>query len=160
MRLLFLKRPFDIAFSLFGIVVSFPLWILFSLLILLEDGFPIFYKQKRMGKNRKKFYVLKFRTMIKDADKLGIWTSENDKRVLKVGKFLRKTALDELPSLLNILKGDMSVVGPRALAVEEQEFLERKIPGFEKRLSVKPGLTGLSQVYNLEDDPYKKLEMD
>lgn len=160
MKLLFLKRPFDIAFSLFGLMFSLPLWLLFALLILLEDGPPIFYRQKRIGKNGKEFYVLKFRTMVKDADKLGIWTTENDKRILKVGKFLRKTALDELPSLLSILKGDMSVVGPRALAVEEQEFLEKKIPGFEKRLKVRPGLTGLSQVYNPEDDPYKKLELD
>jgi lipopolysaccharide/colanic/teichoic acid biosynthesis glycosyltransferase len=100
--------------------------------------------------------------MIPDAEKQAsvVWTFENDPRITKVGRFLRRTALDELPSLLSILKGDMSFVGPRALAVEEQRFLEKKIPGFEKRLAVCPGLTGLSQVYNPEDDPYKKLEYD
>lgn len=161
MRLCFLKRPFDFVLSLLGIVFSLPLWILIALLILLEDGRPIFYRQKRAGKDGKEFDIFKFRTMIRNADKKGsLWTNENDSRVTKIGKILRRTALDELPSLLNILKGDMSFVGPRALAVEEQKFLEEKIPGFEKRLYVRPGLTGLSQVYNPNDDPYLKLNYD
>lgn len=160
-RFLFLKRPLDIALSLFGIIFSLPLWVLFALLILLEDGRPIFYKQKRAGKDRKEFNVFKFRTMIKNADEKGPpWTNENDPRVTKIGKILRKTALDELPSLLSILKGDMSFVGPRALAFEEQKFLEEKIPGFEKRLAIRPGLTGLAQVFNPDDDPYLKLKYD
>jgi len=160
MRLLFLKRPFDFIVSFIGILLSLPLWLLIGIMILIEDGFPIFYFQERMGRNRKVFRVLKFRSMVKDAERQGIWTNENDPRVTKVGRFLRKTAMDELPSLLSILKGDMSFVGPRALAVEEQCLLEEKIPGFEKRLEVKPGLTGLSQVFNTDDDPYKKLEYD
>ena len=121
---------------------------------------PIFYRQKRIGKNGEIFYVVKFRTMVKDADKISIWTYENDPRITKIGKLLRRTAMDELPSLWSILKGDMSFVGPRALAVEEQKYLEQKIPGFEKRLLVRPGLTGLAQVYNPEDDPYKKFKYD
>uniref|UniRef100_A0A7C4TH17 Sugar transferase n=1 Tax=candidate division WOR-3 bacterium TaxID=2052148 RepID=A0A7C4TH17_UNCW3 len=161
MRFLFLKRPFDIVLSFTGIIVSLPLWFLIGVMILIEDGFPIFYSQERMGKNRRIFKVFKFRSMVKDADRNGpVWTYENDTRITKVGRILRKTAFDELPSLLSILKGDMSFVGPRALAIEEQRFLEQKISGFEKRLSVHPGLTGLAQVYNLFDDPYKKIELD
>lgn len=160
MKLLILKRPFDFTLSLLGIIISLPLWGLFALLVWLEHGFPIFYGQRRMGKNRREFTVLKFRTMVKNADKMGVWTDENDPRITKVGKFLRRTAMDELPSLLSILKGDMSFVGPRALVVEEQKFLERQIPCFEKRLSVRPGLTGLAQVFNPNDDPYLKLKYD
>ena len=156
------KRLFDIFLASIGLILSLPLWVLISIAIKLEDGGPIFYSQERVGKNGKIFRILKFRSMIPDAEKQAsvTWTFENDPRITKVGKFLRRTALDELPSLLSILKGDMSFVGPRALAVEEQKFLEKKIPGFEKRLAVCPGLTGLSQVYNPEDDPYKKLEYD
>lgn len=147
--------------SLIGIIISMPLWVLISLLIWFEDKTPIFYKQKRAGKKGKEFTVLKFRTMIKDADKNGpVWTNDGDPRVTRIGRILRRTALDELPSLLSILKGDMSFVGPRALAVQEQQLLEKQIPGFEKRLSVRPGLTGLSQVYNYEDDPHLKLHYD
>jgi len=160
MKSLVLKRTFDFCLSLFGIIISLPLWIIFAVAIVIEDGFPVFYSQKRMGKDGKVFNVLKFRSMVKDADKKGIWTDENDPRVTKIGRFLRRTAMDELPSLLSILKGDMSFVGPRALVVEEQKLLEKQIPNFEKRLAVKPGLTGLAQVYNPEDDPHKKLELD
>ncbi len=99
--------------------------------------------------------------MIKGADKIGpSWTIEDDPRLTKVGKILRKTALDELPSLLSIFRGDMSFVGPRALAIDEQKLLENKIPDFAKRLSVRPGLTGLAQVYNPEDDPILKIKYD
>ena len=160
MKLLFLKRPFDFVLSLFGIIVSLPLWGIIAFLIWLEDGFPVFYRQRRMGKNRKEFTILKFRTMVKNADKMGVWTEENDPRITRVGKFLRRTAMDELPSLLSILKGDMSFVGPKALAIEEQKILEKMIKGFEKRLQVRPGLTGLSQVYNVSDDPNLKLKYD
>lgn len=160
MKLLFLKRPFDFVLSLFGIIVSFPLWVIIAFFVWLEGGFPIFYRQRRMGKNRKEFTLLKFRTMVKNADKMGVWTEKNDPRITRVGKFLRRSAMDELPSLLSILKGDMSFVGPKPLVVEEQKLLENMIPGFEKRLKVRPGLTGLSQVYNVSDDPNLKLKYD
>ncbi len=160
MKLLFLKRSFDFTLSLIGIVISLPLWGLFAFLVWLESEGPVFYRQRRAGKGGREFTVLKFRTMVRDADKMGVWTEENDPRVTRVGKFLRRTAMDELPSLLSILKGDMSFVGPRALAVEEQRLLEKQIPGFENRLAVRPGLTGLAQVYNPEDDPRRKLELD
>jgi lipopolysaccharide/colanic/teichoic acid biosynthesis glycosyltransferase len=159
------KRIFDLGVLISTYILLFPLWFilwtLIPLLIWLEDRGPIFYKQKRAGRNGKEFEVYKFRTMVKDADKNGpAWTSEGDQRITKFGKILRKTALDELPSLLSILKGDMSFVGPRALAKNEQEYLEKEIPGYEKRLAVRPGLTGLAQVYNIEDDPYLKLRYD
>lgn len=131
------------------------------LLIWLEDRGPVFYPQARAGKDGKPFTVLKFRSMVPDADKRGpAWTTSSDPRITKVGRFLRKTALDELPELLSIWKGDMSFVGPRALAVAEQRHLEEEIPGFHQRLSVRPGLTGLAQVYNTSDDAVEKLKYD
>ena len=99
--------------------------------------------------------------MAADADRLGpAWNVEDDARVTKVGKILRRTALDELPQILSIWKGDMTFVGPRALAIAEQEKLEKQIPGFERRLSVRPGLTGLAQVYNRTNDSDLKLKYD
>jgi lipopolysaccharide/colanic/teichoic acid biosynthesis glycosyltransferase len=159
------KRLFDIFLSSLGIILSSPLWIIFSLAIILEDGFPVFYRQERVGKNGRIFKVLKFRSMIKDAEKEGvpIQATENDPRVTKVGRVLRATAMDELPQLWNILKGDMSFVGPRALRPEEKEVYgnpETKriedIPGYRKRQTVLPGLTGLAQVYLPSDAPRRK----
>lgn len=164
MKLPFLKRPFDFVLSLFGIIISLPLWILFGLLILIEDGWPIFYRQERVGRGGKIFKALKFRSMIKDAEKgIGpVQASENDPRVTKVGKILRATAMDELPQLINILKGDMSFVGPRALRPAEIEVHGKPdetkiedIPGYKERLAVRPGLTGMAQVY-LPTDALRK----
>lgn len=159
------KRPFDLIVLFLAHLILLPIWLLIwiviPLLIWLNDKGPVFYGQKRVGRGGKEFMVFKFRTMVKDADRNGpTWTLEGDPRVTRVGRILRKTALDELPSLLSILKGDMSFVGPRALAMEEQKFLEKTISGFEKRLSVRPGLTGLSQVYNRDDEPRRKLRYD
>jgi lipopolysaccharide/colanic/teichoic acid biosynthesis glycosyltransferase len=151
-----LKRAFDIFLSLVGIIGSSPLWILFALAVLIEDGLPIFYLQNRVGKNGRIFKGIKFRSMIKDAEKdLGpVQAVENDPRVTKVGRLLRATAMDELPQLINILKGDMSFVGPRALRPAEKEVRGspeeteiEKIPSYQERLAVRPGLTGLAQVY-------------
>ena len=161
------KRPFDLT-VLIGVHL-FPLltpvwlliWVLIPLIIWMEDRGPVFYRQNRIGKDGRVFTVLKFRTMVTDADRRGpVWNDENDPRVTKVGRILRRTALDELPEILSILKGDMTFVGPRALAVEEQQYLEGQIPGFEQRLKVRPGLTGLAQVYNLTDDADLKLKYD
>jgi len=165
MKALFLKRPFDITLSFLGLILSSPLWVFFSLLIWLEDRGPIFYLQERVGENGKVFKALKFRSMIKGAEKdTGpIQASEDDPRVTKVGKILRATAMDELPQLVNILKGEMSFVGPRALRPEEIENHSRQekkglseIPHFKERHSVTPGLTGLTQVYLPKDAPRRK----
>ena len=151
-----LKRSFDITLSLIGLIVSFPLWVLFAFLIWLEDRGSIFYKQDRVGKNNRIFKVLKFRSMIKDAEKdVGpVQAKEDDPRVTKAGRILRATAMDELPQLINIFKGDISFVGPRALRPKESEAHDgpdtmeiEKIPGYKERHSVRPGLTGLAQIY-------------
>ncbi|NIO21901.1 MAG: sugar transferase [Candidatus Aenigmarchaeota archaeon] len=160
-----IKRNFDIFLSILGLLISSPLWIVFGLLILIEDGLPIFYLQERIGKGGTIFKALKFRSMIKDAEKeLGpVQAVENDPRVTKVGRILRATAMDELPQLVNILKGDMSFVGPRALRPAELEVRGnpgalriQNIFGYRERLAVKPGLTGLAQVYLPTDAPRQK----
>ena len=121
----------------------------------------MFFSQTRAGKNGKDFTLLKFRTMVKDAEISGpIWTVDGDKRVTPVGRILRKTALDELPGLLSILKGDMSFVGPRALDIQEQKMLEQEVVGFESRLRVMPGVTGLAQVKDKYDVATDKLYYD
>ncbi|MEW6417144.1 MAG: sugar transferase [Nitrospirota bacterium] len=151
-----LKRLFDICLSSIGIIGSSPLWILFSITIMLEDGWPIFYFQERVGKNGRMFRTLKFRSMVLDAEKKTgpVQAVENDPRVTKIGRILRATAMDELPQLINILIGDMSFVGPRALRPEEKEVHGNPdetniedIPGYKERLTLRPGLTGIAQVY-------------
>ena len=164
-KALFLKRPFDIALSFFGILLSSPLWIVIALLIWFEDRGPVFYRQERVGKKGQHFQALKFRSMIVDAEKddTPIQAEENDPRVTKVGKILRATAMDELPQLVNIFKGEMSFVGPRALRPKETELRGNtnanslaELPGFAKRHTVTPGLTGLAQVLLPRDAPNSK----
>ncbi|MCJ7581977.1 MAG: sugar transferase [Candidatus Aminicenantes bacterium] len=161
----FLKRPFDVILSFLGIVVSSPLWIFFAFLIWIEDRGPVFYSQERMGRFGRIFKALKFRSMIIDAEieKVPIQATENDPRVTKVGKYMRKTAMDELPQLLNIFKGDMSFVGPRALRSQEREVNGdgsvvsiSQISGFQIRNKVRPGLTGLAQIFLPADVPRRK----
>ena len=159
------KSWFDLTVLVLAHILLLPLWFLLwtiiPILILLGDRGPVFYKQDRVGKGGRIFTVFKFRTMVPDAeDKGAAWTMEQDPRVTKVGKLLRRTALDELPEVLNIWKGDMSLVGPRALDVEEQRSLERLISGFEDRLQVRPGLTGLAQIYDPKDDAHEKFHYD
>ena len=162
----FWKRLFDFILALFvGIILFSPLWFFFSILIWIKEGRPIFYTQERVGKNGKIFKAIKFRSMIPDAERdVGpIQAKENDPRVTIIGRILRSRAMDELPQVLNILKGDMSFVGPRALRPSELEVKGNPntiriedIPGYEQRIKVKPGLTGMAQIYLPSDAPRRK----
>jgi len=160
-RFSFLKRLFDVLLSGLGLIVSAPLWAIFSLLIRIEDRGPVFYRQERVGKHGKVFQALKFRSMIPAAEKgLGpVQAAEDDWRVTRMGRILRPTAMDELPQLWNIFRGDMSFVGPRALRSAEIEVKSpgpgamsiKPLPNFQLRHQVRPGLTGLAQVYAPRD---------
>lgn len=156
------KRLFDIVFSVIALVLLSPLMLVSAVAVKLCDGGKVFYKQKRLTIDGKEFYVYKFRSMIADAEKNGILlSSDNDDRITPVGKILRKFRIDELPQLLNILKGDMSVVGPRPERPELTRLYRQQMPEFEFRLKVKAGLTGYAQVTGVYDtSPYDKLKMD
>lgn len=161
---LFFKRMVDILFSLAAILITSPLMALTALAIRLYDKGPALYRQVRLTKDRKEFQILKFRSMRVDAEKDGVArlsTGEDDERITPVGRFIRMVRLDELPQLFNILKGDMTLVGPRPERPELAEIYEKKMPAFSLRLQVKAGLTGYAQVYGkYNTDPYDKLEMD
>ncbi|ANP83931.1 MULTISPECIES: sugar transferase [Bacillus] len=157
-----IKYLLDVMFSLVGLIVLMPVILIFSILIILESPGSPFYLQERLGLNGKRFKVIKLRSMRNDAEKNGAkWAEKNDPRVTKIGLFIRKTRIDELPQLFNILKGDMSLVGPRPERPIFTEKFERDIPGFKKRLEVKPGLTGWAQVNGgYEITPKEKLNLD
>ena len=160
-----MKRAFDVALSGCGLVASAPLWALFAAAIKLEDGGPVFFTQERVGLGGRTFTALKFRSMRPDAEAAtgAIQATERDPRVTAIGRFMRATAMDELPQLWNIFRGDMSFVGPRALRPGEIEAdsgghltkLE-DVPGFEHRIKVRPGLTGIAQVYARRDLPRRQ----
>lgn len=154
------KRVFDISLASMGLGISAPLWALISVLIWLEDGPPILLVQERVGKRGKLFRLFKFRTMERNAQADPVVEDqEDDPRVTQMGKILRATALDELPQLFNILKGDMSFVGPRAfpLIIEDKEKSRyktvRDIEGYDLRSAVRPGLTGVAQIFAPKDTP-------
>ena len=156
------QRVLDIVLSVVGLLVGIPLIAIFGILIKLEDNGPITYKQERLGKGGKRFYIYKLRSMRTDAEKFGAqWAEKNDPRITKVGKFIRKTRIDEIPQLFNILKGDMSIIGPRPERPEFTQEFNEEIPGFINRLAVKPGLTGWAQVNGGYDiTPQEKLVGD
>ena len=158
------KRVFDIVASGFGLIVLSPLMLITSILIKAYDGGPVFYKQLRLTKDGKLFKIIKFRSMRVDAEKDGLArlsTGENDPRITPIGRFVRACRLDELPQLINILKGDMSVVGPRPERPEIAAEYEKFLPDFKLRLQVQAGLTGYAQVYGkYNTNPYEKLEFD
>lgn len=158
-----IKRLMDIVISLIVTLIGLPFMLIVALAIKLEDGGPVFYKQERVTLNGKVFNILKFRSMIVNAEKEGksIPATTNDPRITKVGRIIRATRLDELPQMLNILKGDMSFVGPRPERVEHVEKFSKEIPEFAFRTKVKGGLTGYAQIYGkYNTSAYDKLRLD
>ncbi len=161
-----IKRVFDVIVSLIILILSSPLWMAGMLAVFLETGRPIFYKQVRTGQGNRPFTIYKMRSMRLDAEKDGkpVWAGSNDNRVTKVGAFIRKTRIDELPQLFNVLKGDMSFVGPRPERPFFVEQLLEDIPYYDVRHSVKPGMTGWAQVrypYGASvEDALAKLQYD
>lgn len=145
------KRPFDLALLGLPLVALAPVWILLglaaALAVRLEDGGPAFYRQARLGRGGAAFDILKFRTMAVDAeaDTGPVWTERGDPRVTRVGRALRRFHLDELPQAVNVLRGEMSLVGPRPERPELAAKIERDVPGFSARLRVRPGIAGLAQ---------------
>lgn len=158
----FYQRVLNIILSLIGLAIGIPLVIIFGIRIKIEDNGPITYKQERLGKGGKRFYIYKLRSMRTDAEKFGAqWAEKDDPRITKVGRFIRKTRIDEIPQLFNILKGDMSLIGPRPERPQFTEQFNREIPGFINRLAVNPGLTGWAQVNGGYDmTPAEKLVED
>lgn len=158
-----LKRFYDIIFSFIFLICSIPFIIVFGILIKATSKGPIFYKQIRAGYMGKPFCMIKLRSMKNNAEaKTGpMWTQENDPRITRVGHFIRDTHIDELPQFWNVLKGDMSIVGPRPERLYFTEKFYHNNPKFPKRLRIKPGITGYSQVHGDYDmTPDKRLVMD
>ena len=166
----FIKRCIDIIGALCGILLLSPIWIIVALSIRIESKGPIFFGQERIGKNNKKFNMYKFRSMVSNAEELKerlqdqnemsgpMFKMKNDPRITKVGKFIRKTSIDELPQLWNILKGDMTLVGPRPSLPKEVEEFE---PWMKRRLDVKPGLTCYWQVSGRNNIDFEEwMELD
>ncbi|MEW5322191.1 exopolysaccharide biosynthesis polyprenyl glycosylphosphotransferase [Geobacillus thermoleovorans] len=158
----YVKHLLDILLSLLALQIAIPIILIFAIIIKLETPGPAFFLQERVGLHGKYFKVIKLRSMGVNAEKNGPqWATKNDPRVTKVGAFIRKTRIDELPQLFNVLKGDMSLIGPRP---ERPMFIAQfneEIPGFIDRLQVKPGITGWAQVNGGYDiTPREKLELD
>lgn len=148
-----IKRLFDIVSSFIVLILLLPIWIIVPIAVRLDSKGPVFFKQKRLTKNSRVFEMYKFRSMVVDADQMdaGLFNYENDPRVTKVGRFLRNSSIDEIPQLMNILKGDMSVIGPRPSVVNELGDYETLNKKYKKRFSMKAGLTGLAQVKGRND---------
>ncbi len=163
--LLTTKRSIDIVISLLGIILVLPLMGVIALAICMETGFPILFRQERVGLGQHPFTILKFRSMFQDAEAGGpSWAQNNDPRITRVGHLLRKFRLDELPQLVNVLRGEMSLVGPRPEQTKLCQMLEQIIPMYWRRHSVRPGVTGWAQIKyqygsNIEDAK-RKLEYE
>jgi lipopolysaccharide/colanic/teichoic acid biosynthesis glycosyltransferase len=145
---LLVKRVMDILGALAGIFLMLLVFPFVALAIIIDDGFPIFYAQTRFGRGAQSYDIIKFRTMRRDAEPDGQpqWATEDDKRATRIGRFLRKTHLDELPQFINVLRGEMSLVGPRAERPELVDYFQKHIPFYRARLLIKPGITGWAQV--------------
>lgn len=174
-----IKRLIDIAVAGILIILFFPVWIIIPILIRLDSSGPVIYKHKRLGQGGKEFWLYKFRTMVEDADEIlhqkdkklleefqkGDWKLKNDPRITKFGKLLRSLTIDEFPQLVNVLKGEMSMVGPRAYVKKELEYQQSKHPNtkklIKKILTVKPGITGPWQTSGRNEVPFiKRAKMD
>lgn len=160
------KRTMDIVASGIILLIGLPVWVLTSIVIKLNSRGPIFYTQERVGKDEKPFHIIKFRSMAHDAEAASgpVWADKEDARVTGIGKMLRKLRLDEIPQLINVLDGDMSLVGPRPERPFFVEQLSREIPLYKRRLKVRPGITGWAQVKHKYDesidDVRKKVQYD
>ncbi len=154
------KRLFDIVLSIFGMAVSLPFVLVAAALIKLTSRGPVIYSQERVGKDGSIFRIYKLRTMYSDAEKGtgAVWAKAHDRRITPVGLALRKTHMDELPQLLNVLRGEMSIVGPRPERPEIVKQLKTKVVDYDKRLQVKPGITGLAQVKHRYDEDIKDVK--
>jgi lipopolysaccharide/colanic/teichoic acid biosynthesis glycosyltransferase len=153
-----IKRLFDIIFSFLGLIITLPIFIVVSLLIIVNNPGSIFYRGVRIGKNGKTFKIFKFRTMIKNAENLGgPSTAGDDRRLLKIGNFLKKYQLDEVPQLINVLKGEMSFVGPRP---EVKMYVDMMTDEEKKILSVRPGMTDLASLWNFHEGDVLKGSQD
>lgn len=149
-----IKRVIDILLSVFGLTITSPILAFAAILIKLDSKGPIVYKQIRLGKDNKTFKIYKLRSMRQDAEKGtgAVWAKKNDPRITALGRILRKSRIDEIPQLVNVFRGDMSIVGPRPERPELVLQLKQQIRDYEKRLQVKPGLTGLAQVLHKYDE--------
>lgn len=156
------KRLMDIAVSLLGLLLTSPIMLVTALLIKLYDGGPVFFRQVRYTRNLERFTLIKFRSMIVDAEKDGArFTTPDDQRITPVGRFIRRTRIDELPQFFNILRGEMSLVGPRAERIENADYYCEMLPEFRYRMKVKAGLTGYAQIYGKYNTSYEdKLKLD
>jgi sugar transferase (PEP-CTERM system associated) len=160
-----IKRAMDVAAAAIGLALAAPVMLAVAVLIRLDSAGPVFYRQARVGLRGRIFHVIKFRSMSASAERSGaVWAASNDPRVTRVGRITRKTRLDELPQLFNVLRGDMSLVGPRPERPEFMRLLQREIPFYGERLAVKPGLTGWAQVRHAYagsvEDTLEKLQYD
>ncbi len=150
MSIAMLKRLFDIFFSFLGLLVLAPLFVVVAILVKIDSKGPVFFSHTRMGRGFKPFHVYKFRTMVNGAERMGASvTASSDKRITRLGRLLRKTKIDELPQLLNVLKGDMSLVGPRP---EVREYVELYASEYRRLLSVRPGITDPASLRYAEEE--------